>query len=132
MATADKTPVPMIPVATAEMLYVALGHVLAYVEANGTYPKHMAEGLQAVMRTYHRHRTDIMAKRGHGPESVQKYTAMARSTLMRWLGRQEKKREEELGDFDRWAKELDLCREDRHGEQRACVAGHHWCVRHAR
>lgn len=96
----------MVPVATAEILYVALGHVLAHVEKHGTYPPHMAESMRRVMGTYHKVRANTMAHRGHNAASVQKYTATAQRSLTRWLESQTAKTEELEAHFDRWAEEL--------------------------
>lgn len=102
----SRTDLPMIPVATAEILYVALGHILAHVEKHGNYPPHMAESMRQVMGTYHKVRTNTMAHRGHNAASVQRYTAMAQRSLQRWLETRAAKTEELEAHFDRWAEEL--------------------------
>ena len=108
-----RSELPMIPVATAEILYVALGHVLAYVDKHGNYPQHMADNMRQVMKTYHKVRGNTMAHRGHTPDSIQRYTAMAQRSLERWLDTRTAKTEELQADFDRWANELN----SDHGEE---------------
>lgn len=114
--TVTQSKLPMVPVATAEILYVALDHVLTHVEEHGSYPKHLSEDMRRVMGTYNKLRANTLILRGGTPETVRKYTEMASRSLARWLMSRSAKHEELQGDFDRWAGELSNDRQDNHGE----------------
>lgn len=107
--------IPMIPVAAAEILYVALDHVLTHIEANGEYPKHMSDDMRRVLGTYHKVRVNAMSHRGHDATAVAKYTDTAQRSLARWLDSRAAKSEELEGHFDQWKEELGD-REEDHGE----------------
>lgn len=107
--------IPMIPVAAAEILYVALDHVLTHIEQNGEYPKHMADDMRRVLGTYHKVRANAMAHRGLDATSVAKYTQTAQRSLARWLDSRAAKTVELSEHFDQWKEELGD-REDDHGE----------------
>lgn len=106
---------PMIPVATAEILYVALDHVLTHVEKHGEYPKHMSDDMRRVLGTYNKVRTNAMAQRGHNAAAVTKYTEMAQRSLGRWIDHRAAKTVELTEHFDQWKEELGE-REEDHGE----------------
>lgn len=99
----DKPPQISLPV--AEILYVALDHVLNAVEDRDDVTA-LVENMRRVMKTYGKYRTAVLVKRGDSPEDARRYTDVARQSLHRWLTMQASKRIELQADFDRWTEEL--------------------------
>jgi hypothetical protein len=98
--------VPMIPVAAAEILYVAMDHILTHIDKHGEYPKHMSDDMRRVLGTYHKVRSNAMAHRGHDAMAVRRYTETAQRSLAQWMNLRAAKSEELEGHFDQWKEEL--------------------------
>ena len=100
----DKPPQISLPV--AEILYIAMDHVLEHVEGmDDALVENMHQGDEDV-KTYSKYRTAVLAKRGNGSDAAREYTDIARGALNRWLGTRATKRQAMQGDFDQWAREL--------------------------
>ncbi|OHU64002.1 hypothetical protein [Mycobacteroides chelonae] len=95
-----------IPVSYGEILYVALSHVLDYLEEHGEYPAGMATNIRVVLAAYNHDRTKTLQARGISEEAVKRYTAHSAEGLAKWLGSKALRDENSSEHFEEWSKEL--------------------------
>jgi hypothetical protein len=79
---------PVVPLNSAELLYVALRRVLQDIQQKGYVPIADRAGIQHVLQAYDRDRTLMLSGRGVPPQVVARYTQHAAEKLDKWLTKQ--------------------------------------------
>ncbi|CPS10133.1 hypothetical protein [Mycobacteroides abscessus] len=97
-----------IPISYGEVLYVALSHVLDYLEEHGEYPHGMAANIRVVLASYDHDRTKLLQSRGISEVAVKRYTAQSAEGLAKWLDSKALRDENSTEHFQEWARELGL------------------------
>ncbi|MDM2418385.1 Uncharacterised protein [Mycobacteroides abscessus subsp. massiliense] len=106
MAGLPSNQFPQIPAYTGEMLYVALSHVLDYIDTHGDYPPGMVENMRAVLAMYAQQRTAALKSRGITEKSIEQATAETAENLAKWLDEKAHRTEQAESHFDEWTREL--------------------------
>ncbi|NGX08749.1 hypothetical protein [Mycobacteroides franklinii] len=95
-----------IPISYGEVLFVALSHVLDYLDKHGEYPPGMATNMRVVLAAYDHDRTKLLQSRGISDVAVKRYTTQSAEGLAKWLDSKALRDENSSEHFEEWSKEL--------------------------